>query len=183
MKKVALSACLFLLFQLFGFFVTEVGFSTEQQNSIDNSCYAVVTVGDHTASFTFPHVTDTNWTWYRNTTNDNSLEYAWTISLGDGNSPICNFGAYLFKFPGSTPRNGTLRTLIMKTQHSIFDCSGKIKDDLQLNAKAEDGAVTISIDDRETFNVFFHSRPSYVRFYIKLPDKEPISCDANIDYY
>jgi hypothetical protein len=183
MRNIVIYIYLLFISLLVIVFRNDVYSSGGEYNSIDNSCSAVVSIEDHTASFIFPIVTDTKWTWYRDTTNDNSLEYSWTISLADSDSPISNFGAYLFKFPGSTPRNGTLEALIMKTQHSIFGSSGKVEDDLKVNAKVEGDAVTIYIDDIDTYNVLFHSRPPYARFYIRLPDRESVSCDANIDYY
>lgn len=180
MNKVVIATC-FLLFQLFGFSITEI-LASDNQDTDKIACSAVVAFGDRTATFTFPNVTDTNWTWYRDTTADNNLEYSWSISLNNGDSPIYNFGAYLFKFPGSKQQDGSLKDLLRKCQFSVCDSSGNLNHWPNLSYKIKDGMVILFIDDLKTFNVFFQSRPLYAYFHIRLPGKESISCEAQIDY-
>lgn len=182
MKKVGTFVCFFCLFQLFIIIITNSVHPSNGNNNKESACSAVVNLQERTAAFLFPGVRGTNWTWYRETTHDDILEYAWTISLGNGDPPASSFGAYLWKFSWSKQQIGTLEALLRKCQHSVFDNSGRLKGDLNAVIKAENGVVTIFVDDIRTFGDLFQERPRYAYFKIRLPDSGPSSCEAEINY-
>jgi hypothetical protein len=185
MKKTVATTCLFLFFQVYSSFINCVS-ACDKQNSNGAVCSAVAVVREHTATFIFPVVREKNWTWNRNTTKDNYLEFLWQISLTDSeNPPVYQFGAYLFKSPGSAERNGTQKELLMAAQHSVFERSGnsdKERGDLEIQAVIKDSTVNIIIEDPETFDVLFRSNPSHACFQFSQLDKDTVLCRTKIEY-
>ncbi len=182
MKKIIATICLFLFFQVYCSFANGV-FASDKQKSRGVDCSAVAVLREHTASFVFPKENKKDWSWNLYTTKDNYLEYCWEISLSGGQNPsLYTFGAYLFKFPGSEKLNGTLRELLMDTQHSVFDRSGNLIANLEIQVIVNNDAVNILIDDPETFDVLFQSKPSHASFQVSQPDIKPVLCQTKIEY-
>lgn len=177
-------------FLLFCFIISAGHFAAadgkEASMETAEECSAVVT--DNNAVFVFPIEKTQRWTWYRDKTSDNRLEYSWELSL-DENKPEYIFGVYLLKFPGASQKKGSLKDLLRYAQFSVVErsCHAKgvtltVRPDLMIRALTKGDHIIIEVKDKNTLDTLFQHKPPKAFFRVIKPDEQAASCEVLIEY-
>jgi hypothetical protein len=117
------------------------------------------------ARFSIPigrSVTD-NWTWFRAATPTNWGEYSWHVRIGRRYS----VGFSLFKFPGASPKEGSLDELLRAGQAdvaSLTPTGGTVVKGYRPLLSGEGDAIIVEIDGKEIIDTLFQGRPRTVVF-------------------
>jgi hypothetical protein len=114
------------------------------------------------------------WKWYQPATTDNSLEYSWVVSVKNG-STTYEFGFFLYKYPGSREKSGSLQTLLSAGQKSVFEQigesgEGRMLPDARVEVSVDAGAIVIRIADSALVSRLFRGRPAGVIVRTRTPD-------------
>ena len=140
--------------------------SVAQNNA---QCRAIVQ--DRKVKFTFPLPDNKEFKWNQTRSDDNYPEYVWNISL-EGSNPQYKFefGIYLYKFPRATEKTGSLRELLSEAQFSVWDLkTSKVRDDLVIEVRIQDGKLSILVTDGVTFKELFSNKPIKAHFRVHTP--------------
>jgi hypothetical protein len=176
--RIMSTICILSVLMAFNFIIVDQSLSVEPP-----LCSAYVE--NNQASFIFPISGAGPYRWFQSTTDDNEREYTWELSLSTTNANY-NFGVYLFKFPASTPQEGTLKKLIKIAQYSVWSRGEndnlKVIEDLVIDASVIDNRVAVSVRDQKTFKLLFKESPKKVFYRILQPQKDAIYCESIIDY-
>ena len=132
------------------------------------------TVTASTAEFRIPLTRPISggWTWNQATTEDNAIEYAWEVSVGNGTGSYeCGF--YLYKFPGSREKQGPLQELLRAGQMSAFETDAEGRGRMRLGAQVavslDNATIVIRISDVALVRLMFRDRPETVVVRTRTP--------------
>ena len=96
------------------------------------------------------------------------------------------FGFYLWKYPGASPKSGSLSDLISAGQKSLFERTepGRmtIVRDADVRVKSKGDRLVITVRGEKDLRRLFSSRPTEVIFKIKYPDEAEISQTVPVVY-
>ena len=106
-------------------------------------------------------------------TSDNSLEYAWEISLGGTErSGRDKFGVYLFKYPHAREITGSIAKLIATAQTSVWDESSHLRWDLPVRSTIEGHKLVLRVADKKIFDALFYQKQRIVHCRFRTPYEE-----------
>ena len=146
-----------------------------EEATYEEKCTAIVLSSINTAQFTFPLPARQVWTWKMKATEDNYLEYAWQVVLGDGTGTgksDLSFGVYLYKFPGSEETTGSIKQLLFEAQTSVWAKSGDLRQDLAIHSCIEGRKLILRITDKKTFSELFSQKPTTAYCEVATPYKD-----------
>ncbi|HEX6648455.1 MAG TPA: hypothetical protein VF075_02910 [Pyrinomonadaceae bacterium] len=150
----------------------------------DGSQFTAV-VGKSEASFSLPVQQRMLWRWNQPGTPDNAREYRMDMTLKNEGKEY-NFGFYLWKHPGASPKSGSFTDLLRAGQKSLFEPSQSgrmtIVRDANVKVKTEGDRLVITVHGDKDLERLFSSRPTEVIFKIKYPHEAAISQTVPIVY-
>ena len=142
-------------------------------------------VGKSEASFWLPVQPRVLWRWNQPGTPDNAREYRMDMTLKNEGKEY-NFGFYLWKHPGASPKSGSFTDLLRAGQKSLFEPnqSGRITivRDANVKVKTDGDRLLITVHGDKDLERLFSSRPTEVIFRIKYPHEAEISQTVPIVY-
>jgi hypothetical protein len=137
------------------------------------------------ARFVLPIPPRSEWKWRQPATKDNAQEYRLDVSVENDGRKYA-FGFYLWKRSGAVPRVGTLPQLIEAGQTSVFGRTpagmNSVIRDAGIKSKLDRDMLVITIRGQKNVERLFSSRPSEVKFEIKVPDETTISKTVPVVY-
>lgn len=121
-------------------------------------------VSETAARFWFPvDGATTSGGWDLAETNDNALEYGWLVVLTlDGND--FEIGVTKFKFPGATPRTGSLADLLEAAQVNVWEARVLLQDVTPTIAEVHDDGILITLGDAGFIASLREHHPAEVSF-------------------
>jgi hypothetical protein len=132
-------------------------------------------VSSTTAEFTIPlpRPVPAAWKWNQATTSNNSLEYTWVVSVKNSGTTY-EFGFFLYKYPGSSEKSGSLQALLGAGQKSVFEQDaegrGTILSDARVDVSVVGGALVIRITEAALVMRIFRDRPASVIVRTRTPE-------------
>ena len=172
MNKLAL--CLLMGIMMLGILL--IGCPCEMNEQISPTCI----VTDALVEIKIPIEMADTYTYYKDETQDNYLEYGIIIALGE-----YEFGYYLFKFGGYEEQVGSIQQLINAGQKSIFQDNGEtfsIVSGHTVILTPLNPYVMISFDNTNTIDLLFDGSPATCTFTIKGFNAENLNGVIDIKY-
>jgi hypothetical protein len=155
---------------LFSLLILAIGIAGKQAKAFQETDIQAI-FRPNILEFSFRIPNNDTFEWYQEKTPDNDLEYAWQIRLeGTEQRSNCEFGVYLFKYPGSKPMKGTFKKLISRSQVSAWDQNGIQKPDMKIMALVENKRLIIRVTDKATIGALMANNPKTVYFTVRSPD-------------
>jgi hypothetical protein len=155
----------------------------EPQTSVDEQFSAQVFPSE--ARFVIPITTRARWKWHADSVRDNAREYQISVSVRN-NTSTYYFGFYMWKYPGSGPRQGDFRALVSAGQSSLFENKDPHHNVIIKNAgvkvEPHSDKLVVKVTGKENVERLFSSRPSEVTFNIVIPDEQDISKKVSVEY-
>lgn len=109
---------------------------------------------------------DRTWEWYAERTPPNELEYEWAVRIPSG----YQIGYKLFKYPGRSPRRGTLEQLVRAGQVDVGQevmVNGRRVVDrttIRVDWRVEPDRLIMEVTDSAAVAKIFGARPATVAF-------------------
>ncbi len=157
--------------------------SLEPQTSFDENYSALVFPSE--ARFVIPIIARARWKWHTDSVRDNAREYQMSVSVRN-NTATYYFGFYMWKYPGSGPREGDLRALVSAGQLSLLENKDPHHNVIIKNAgvkvEPHSDKLVVKVTGRENVERLFSSRPSEVTFNIVIPEEQDISKKVSVEY-